>query len=473
VKDYGTRADHRIVANPDRTEQDRIGSDVDVVPDGWTVRRTVLHSNRRAVAKGAIASEDRSFMDHQSRPMVEPQPRTNFRFEIQLDAEHPFHIDDIESHDRGPEKAKGRTLPSNNLRSAIQQHHTAALPIPGIGLPILKDFAFHLRSGSFMQVHFYLPERYLPDPGRQEAWRSGKITQLEEAGKIACAQCWIYQTWLALERSGFPANLTHSLPSDGTLVALTNCVSADFRASERVFFVGVVADHVAHPRAHLHLVQNKAHAQRLWSSAFMPLWPHPNLIPRNPARLDRFENVCFFGESANLARELADSSWRKRLRDKLGLNFVVCGADRWHDYSEADCVVAVRGFGRSVYIHKPATKLYNAWLAGVPFIGGMDSAYAADGRPGRDFLQASTTDELFARIRVLQERPALREQLVAAGKISARNFSFEATLDRWKRLLDHTVPELAARWRRKSVAGRRVVLALQTVSVWLDTRLRH
>ncbi len=52
-----------------------------------------------------------------------------------------------------------------------------------------------------MQVHFYLPESYLPDPGRQEAWRSGKITRLEEAGKIACAQCWIYQTWLALERS--------------------------------------------------------------------------------------------------------------------------------------------------------------------------------------------------------------------------------------------------------------------------------
>ena len=73
-----------------------------------------------------------------------------------------------------------------------------------------------------MEVHFYLPERYLPDSDRQEAWRSGKITRLEEGGKIACAQCWIYQTWLALERSGFPVRLTHSIPSDGTLVTLTN-----------------------------------------------------------------------------------------------------------------------------------------------------------------------------------------------------------------------------------------------------------
>ena len=324
-----------------------------------------------------------------------------------------------------------------------------------------------------MQLHFYLPERYLPDPARQEAWRSGRITQLEEAGKIASAQCWIYQTWLALEQSGFPASLTHSIPREGILVALTNCVSADFRVPEHAFFVGVVADYVAHPRAHLHLVQNKAHARRLWNSAFMPHWPHPNLIPRDPMRLDRFENVCFFGQSSNLAPELVDGRWQKRLEGELGVNFIMWGADRWHDYREADCVVAVRGFGRSAYIHKPATKLYNAWLAGVPFIGGMDSACAADGKPGRDFLQASTRDELFAHIRQLRERPALRQQLVAAGRAAARNFSFEATLDRWKRLLGETVPELAARWQRTSAARRRVALGVRTITVWLDTRLRR
>ncbi len=324
-----------------------------------------------------------------------------------------------------------------------------------------------------MEVHFYLPERYLPDPGRQEAWRAGKITQLEEGGKIACAQCWIYQTWLALERTGVLVNLTHSLPLDGILVALTNCVNADFRPPDRVFFVGVVADYLAHPGAHLHIVQNKAHARRLWNSAFMPLWPHPNLIPRDPARSDRFENVCFFGEHSNLAAEIADRRWQRKLRDELGVNFVICRADRWHDYSEADCVVAVRGFGRSTYIHKPATKLYNAWLAGVPFIGGMDSAYAADGKPGRDFLRASTPDELLAHIRRLREDPALRKKLVAEGGIAGSKFSFEATLDRWKRLLGDTVPELAARWQRKSIAERRALLALQAASVWLDTRLRH
>jgi hypothetical protein len=297
--------------------------------------------------------------------------------------------------------------------------------------------------------------------------------RLEEAGKIACAQCWIYQTWLALERSGFPVGLTQAIPSEGILVGLTNLLTADFRVPERVFFVGVVADYLADPRAHLHVVQNHAHARRLRNSAFMPLWPHPNLLARDPARLDRFENVCFFGERSNLAPELADTRWKDKLRNELGLNFIVCGADRWHDYQDADCVVAVRSFGRSGYVHKPATKLYNAWLAGVPFIGGTDSAYAADGEPGRDFLQAATPEELFGHLRHLQENPLLRKQLVAAGAISGKGFSFDATLERWKRLLGETVPELATRWRDKSGSERRLFCAFQSASVWLDSRLRY
>ena len=324
-----------------------------------------------------------------------------------------------------------------------------------------------------MDVHFYLPERYLPDSDRQEAWRSGKITRLEEGGKIACAQCWIYQTWLALERSGFPARLTHSIPSDGALVTLTNFQGTDFRPPKDVFFLGIVADYVAHPHAHLHLVQNAAHARRLWNAIFVPLWPHPNLIPRDPTRSGIFENVCFFGDPSNLARELAEGRWQRKLREELGINFIVCGADRWHDYSEVDCVAAVRGFGRSAYLHKPATKLYNAWLAGVPFIGGRDSAYAADGEPGRNFLRASTPVELLAHIRRLKEDPALRESLVTEGRIAATRFTAEAILERWKHLLSDAVPRLAERWQRKNATTRRIFFAAQSASVWLDTRLRR
>ena len=324
-----------------------------------------------------------------------------------------------------------------------------------------------------MEVHFYLPERYLPEPARQDAWRAGKMTHLEERGKIASAQCWIFQTWLALERSGFPARLTHSIPAEGVMVTLTSCVPVGFRVPERVFFVGVVADYLAHPQAHLHVVQNVAHARRLHNSVFVPHWPHPNLLPRDPARSDRFENVCFLGEKSNLARELADPVWQKRLKSDLGVDFIICGADRWHDYTEADCVVAVRGFNRSAYLQKPATKLYNAWLAGVPFIGGTDSAYAAEGERGQNFLRAQTVEELVGHIRRLKNEPDLRNRLVAAGRIAGQAVTPSAILQHWTRLLGETVQGAAERWRRKSAAGRRFFQAAQTVGVWLDKRLRR
>ena len=324
-----------------------------------------------------------------------------------------------------------------------------------------------------MEFHFYLPERYLPDSDRQEAWRSGKITPLEQRGKIASAQSWIFQTWLALERSGFPAHLTHRIPSDGVLLTLTSCVEADFRVAGEAFFLGIVADYLAHPHAHLHIVQNAGHARRLWNAAFMPHWPQPNLLPRDSARADRFENVCFFGDRANLAPELADKAWQRKVRDELGLDFILCGAELWHDYRETDCVVAVRGFGSSAYLHKPATKLYNAWLAGVPFIGGMESAYSADGEPGRNFLRASTPGELLAHLRRLKEEPALRQRLVTEGRMAVRNFTPEAILQRWERFLSATVIGFAKGWRKKSAISRRIFFRLQAINVWLDSRLRR
>jgi hypothetical protein len=466
-------ADGRIVANPDRAEQDRVRADIDTVSDDRTVRRTILHAYCRAVPKGAITTEDRSFVHDQAGPVVKPQPGAYLRFQIEFNPKKPLYVDHVKRDDRCPGPAQGRGHSLNFLRSAIEQHHTAALPVASIRLPILKDPIFHLPSRCLMEVNFYLSERYLPDPDRQEAWRSGKITRLEEGGKIACAQCWIFQTWLALTRSGYSARLTHSIPSNGVLATLTNCVPSDFRPPPGVLFLGIVADFAAHPHAHLHIVQNAAHGRRLWNAVFLPLWPHPNLIPRDPARTDRFENVGFFGDPSNLARELADKRWQRKLKEELDVDFIVCGADRWHDYSDVDCVAAVRGFGRSSYLHKPATKLYNAWLAGVPFIGGMDSAYAADGEPGRNFLQASTPNELFEHIRRLKEEPALRNRLVVEGSLAGRNFTSEAILGRWKSFLSDVVPRFEERWRRKGAAARRTFFAIQSLSVWLDTRLRR
>ncbi len=324
-----------------------------------------------------------------------------------------------------------------------------------------------------MEVFFYLPEKYLPDPARQEAWKSDTITTLEEGGKIACAQCWIYQTWLALEKSGCRVQLVHALPEEGVLVTLSGCVGANFRPGPRLFFADIVADFVPHPAAHLHILQNAVHAQRLPFSVFMPLWPHPNLLPRDPARGTLFENLGFFGDVSNLAPELRDAGWQQSLREQTGLTLQIVGADRWHDYRETDCVLAVRGFDGSAYLHKPSTKLYNAWLANVPFVGGGDSAYRGDAEPGREYLAANSLPELEAHLKRLATNAAFRKELVQAGMRKSKQFDRPAILERWRVLVENTLPEAAARWAKKSGVERRVFSLMQAGRAWIDRRWRR
>lgn len=322
-----------------------------------------------------------------------------------------------------------------------------------------------------MNIHFYLPEQYWPETSRQEAWKAGEISTLEQSGKIACAQCWIYQTWAALQRAGVEIPLSTELPTEGVMVTLTGFFSEEFRPPEDVFFAGIVADSLPHPGAQLQILQNPLHAQRLRHSVYMPLWPQPHLLPRDPDRGHQFENICFYGDEQNLAPELQNSQWRKRLED-LGVRLVLRSADHWHDYRTADAVIAVRGFGRSPYWHKPGTKLYNAWLAGVPFIGGRDSAYIGDGHPGENFLQASSPEDLLDQIRRLRDDLALRERLVMAGQLAGEAFSPAATLDRWKTLLTRDLPVWAEGWQHRKSLSRRAFFFFQRGRLWRDRTFR-
>lgn len=291
--------------------------------------------------------------------------------------------------------------------------------------------------------------------------------------KIASAQAWIYQTWLALSKAGCAVNLTHAIPEEGVLVTLAGCLRPTFRPTPEVFFADIVADGVPHPAAHLHIVQNSIHAQKLPRSIFMPHWPHPNLLPRDSARGDRFETLGFFGDAENLAPELHDAGWQARLLDQTGITLRVVGAKEWHDYREIDCVLAVREFGNRAFLRKPATKMYNAWLARVPFVGGRDSAYCGDASRGGNISPWYSLVELNVQLNRLRTDLRFRKELVTAGLRKSKQFDRSAILERWRELIENTLPEAAAGWTRKSAIERRVLSIAQENDVWLDRRWRN
>jgi|GEM_PF-2001386 hypothetical protein len=320
-----------------------------------------------------------------------------------------------------------------------------------------------------MKTFFCLTREYVPSGIWVQDLIAGKPVEVPVGGGRCLSVNWIYQTWALLIASGTPCYALLDAPAaEGIVIALSVSASRALKMPNAPFFVDVVADDAPHPGAHLHIVQNKAYAKRLPNAVFMPHWPQPGLVSRDPQRGDRLENLCFYGHSKNLARELQTVTWRQRLQEELGIQLHCPSVERWHDYSQTDCVIAIRDFSRSPHWNKPATKLYNAWLAGVPFIGGGDSAYAADGHPGVDYLVARSPEEVFHHLRHLKEDPSFRSQLVANGSLAAKEFTREAILKRWKILVEKTIPVLAHQWEQKTKWQRSFFERRQKVHLFLE-----
>lgn len=336
------------------------------------------------------------------------------------------------------------------------------------------NYIFRPPTPPSLELNFAMPSEILPSAEWIQAWDEGRVTSLEEEGKCVTTHSWTYQTWSLLQKSGIPCNLLEALPVSDIAIFLSMSLSSKSKPSlnPNLFLVDMVAHGHPHPAAHFHLVHNKAHARWLPRSLFIPHWPQPYLIPRDPNRGDRFENICFLGDPEQLALEFIFPSWSERLKKELQLHFQIKTADQWHDYSDVDAVIAIRDISSARYLDKPSTKLYNAWHAGVPFIGGLDSAYAADGRSGVDYLVASSVEEAFQHLRRLKEDKSFRHQLVLNGTESGKTFTREATLQQWKVFILEILPKLVEQWQKKSVFQRHFFIMTQRFFCLLDHYFR-
>jgi hypothetical protein len=318
---------------------------------------------------------------------------------------------------------------------------------------------------------FYIPEHHLPDKERRHRWENGETPFLLGEGKAASAQAWLFQTWIET-REKTDAILSTSLPTEGAIITLSNFLNPDFRASNKQCVAAVVADFLPHPGAQIQILQNAAHARRLPGSVFIPHWPQPNLIPRDPARGRRFETLAYLGDAQNLAPELRSPDFLSQLKTRCGLKLSIRGPDRWHDYSDVDAVLAVRDFSRAAHLHKPATKLYNAWLAGVPIVTGHDSACAAEGVAGQDHLRVDSAADLIHALDQLKNNPARRENIVAAGQKKTASRSRDAVRKIWIDFLNQKLPAEFERWRSRRPLSRKIQHLTDSGVFYLDRIFR-
>jgi len=210
-----------------------------------------------------------------------------------------------------------------------------------------------------------------------------------------------------------------------------------------------------------------------FESVFIPHWIQPRLIPRDKERKNSFVSARYYGDENNAARELKSPSWKTQL-SKIGLEWnMVTDPERWADYSDVDILVSVRKFGSKVtdFTNKPATKLYNAWHAGVPAVLAAESAYAAERKSELDYLEAHSPGEAIDVIMRLRGNQTLREAIAGNGKVRARETSAGATVRKWRNFLMNVAVPAYRQWRASDRLRAEYLFSLRLAH--LGTRIKR
>lgn len=288
-------------------------------------------------------------------------------------------------------------------------------------------------------------------------------TVMSRRGDLA----WNAQAFFRLRERGY-RNIRLSRQPDRAAINIVH--SDDLRMlgpDAHRFDVCVRADYPHRLWAHYSIVQNQDQAGA--SSAFVCHFPQTGLIARR-APAGRLRRLGYFGHVTNNLVWGLDR-WA-RFAAANDLEFVVPPADQWHDYADVDVVMGIRSFGPDRHPRKPPSKLLNAWITGVPFIGGADSAFRQIGTPGEDYLLATSPAEVADAIRRLRTESGLRDRLVANGARRAQAFTAERIVDRWIELIEGPIAERHLAWR-SSPTGEAARVAALAIADRAFTAAKH
>jgi len=183
----------------------------------------------------------------------------------------------------------------------------------------------------------------------------------------------------------------------------------------------------------------------LIDSAAVNYWTQPGLVPRDPGRGDRFENACFFGNPEEM---LADGHRLATELGRLGLTWRIVPRAEWHDYREVDVVVAVRPEDERAAKQKPASKLTNAWLAGVPAVLSPDPAFEELRQSPLDYLSAQSVPDILRRVTELRDDVSLRRAMRDNGLRRSPEVAPERSVRQWTEILRDQVIPRYEEWTR-------------------------
>lgn len=277
----------------------------------------------------------------------------------------------------------------------------------------------------------------------------------------------IIQTYVNLRRAGLDVTLTDHVVPHAVNVASSIDLGVRHHSAD-AFVVSFRADWSRPYLADITLTMNGSVATRRTEHA-MPHWVQTGLVPRDPSRGDRLEHLVFKGDMVNLDPRFATDDFAKALAG-FGVSFRAQPYDRetkrsgWHDYTEVDAVLAVRAIPPTELVTKPATKLINAWAAGVPAVLGVEPAFREVRRSPLDYIEVVEPAQAIDAIRRLATDTAYYREMVDNGTTRAADYTNQRIVERWRALLEGPVQQEFQRWEARPRARRRAAMVVRDVA---------
>lgn len=327
-----------------------------------------------------------------------------------------------------------------------------------------KSVKLHIMREKSPNIYFFIPSKKIVsnfDIDITSYWnwvnRFIRYTPLDlPDGSGKCGSIgpynWTIQTYIYLKLFKYKYHITDSLNVDGIIISHSDFLPRYIKPKSNRFIVEIKPDRsLKSIFANFVIIQNiydpiyQGLRRFFISSAYIDYWPQPSIIKRHLSRGSKIKNVCYIGKMEQFISNVNDL---KKEVKKLGMNFKIVPKKEWNDYSEIDVIVAVRRKAdndkNSVASNlstskKPASKLINSWIAGVPAILSRDDAFLRLKKTENDFLEADNLNEIIIQLKKLRSDPKLFNNMIKNGIERSEVFYPQAIAKQWHSLIQKKI----------------------------------
>lgn len=313
--------------------------------------------------------------------------------------------------------------------------------------PLMDPIEPSISNPDFPVTFFLAGE---PDVERLKCLDPDKDIQVNRKGEHS----WVVQTYLRLRAAGYPVDLAGTPPQKGMVVfhaKQKHLLARAVNGNSDLIFVGIRADNSAPLLADFEILQNGWFVDGIRKFQ-VTFWPQPGIQPRDSRRGTRVERVGYMGMIENLAPDFRNDGWRRALAE-LGMSWDPSmvrfremrdpAEVRWEHCREIDVMVAVRPQEPELAFAKPASKLINAWRAGIPALVGPEFQYRELQSNAEDFIEVRDVPEALDALKRLKGDPDLYRRMVSNGHRRALEYSESGIVQQWAELLFDTIPSRA------------------------------